>query len=194
MNLPQPPPLPVTQTTLQDESHLNLLAVFHYVYCGLCLLGIGFLIVHFVMMTFVVRKADGAPSTSPPALTSTVIEVPAELAKDVDTEIPGTEEISAILEPPVPVTAPVPFPGFAKEMMAILIVFYIVMGVIICAFAIANFMSARFIKNRKNKTFSFVVAALNCIQMPFGTVLGVFTIIVLMRPSVKSGYEANQVI
>ncbi len=79
-------------------------------------------------------------------------------------------------------------------MMAIFIIFYIVMGVIICAFAIANFMSARFIKKRKNKTFSFVVAALNCIQMPFGTVLGVFTIIVLMRPSVKSGYEANQVI
>jgi hypothetical protein len=27
--------------------------------------------------------------------------------------------------------------------------------------------------------------------VPFGTVLGVFTIIVLMRPSVQSSYEAN---
>jgi len=31
MNVPQPPPMPVTQINLQDESHLNLLAVFHYV-------------------------------------------------------------------------------------------------------------------------------------------------------------------
>jgi len=34
--------------------------------------------------------------------------------------------------------------------------------------------------------FCFVVACIECLFMPFGTVLGAFTIIVLMRPSVKN--------
>jgi hypothetical protein len=34
-----------------------------------------------------------------------------------------------------------------------------------------------------------VVAGLNCAQMPLGTVLGVFTLMVLSRESVKSLYS-----
>jgi hypothetical protein len=34
--------------------------------------------------------------------------------------------------------------------------------------------------------YCLVVAGIECIFMPFGTVLGVFTIIVLMRPSVRN--------
>jgi hypothetical protein len=34
------------------------------------------------------------------------------------------------------------------------------------------------------------MAAIACMLMPFGTVLGVFTIIVLMRPSVKELFAA----
>jgi hypothetical protein len=37
----------------------------------------------------------------------------------------------------------------------------------------------------------FVVAAIECIFMPFGTVLGVFTIIVLSRPSVKALFQSE---
>jgi hypothetical protein len=47
------------------------------------------------------------------------------------------------------------------------------------------------IKKRKNRTFSFVVAAMNCLQFPFGTALGVFTFIVLARPTVKSSYDVS---
>ena len=36
--------------------------------------------------------------------------------------------------------------------------------------------------------FHYAVAAIACMFMPFGTVLGVFTIIVLMRPSVKERF------
>jgi len=36
-----------------------------------------------------------------------------------------------------------------------------------------------------------VMAAIECIFMPFGTVLGVFTIVVLARPSVKEMFELN---
>jgi hypothetical protein len=42
------------------------------------------------------------------------------------------------------------------------------------------------------RTYCLVIAAIECIFMPFGTVLGVFTILVLMRDSVKELFAANQ--
>jgi hypothetical protein len=48
------------------------------------------------------------------------------------------------------------------------------------------FTAGRFLSQRKRYTFCLVMAAIECLIMPFGTVLGVFTIIVLMRESVKS--------
>jgi hypothetical protein len=38
---------------------------------------------------------------------------------------------------------------------------------------------------RRARTFCFIVAAINCTQMPHGTILGVFTILVLCRESVQ---------
>jgi len=45
---------------------------------------------------------------------------------------------------------------------------------------------------RRHYMFCLVMAAIACIFMPFGTVLGVFTIIVLTRPSVKELFESNK--
>ena len=45
---------------------------------------------------------------------------------------------------------------------------------------------------RKHYTFCLVIAAISCMFMPLGTVLGIFTIIVLMRPSVKELFAANK--
>jgi hypothetical protein len=44
------------------------------------------------------------------------------------------------------------------------------------------------IKNRRHRIFSFVMAAVNCLSIPFGTALGIFTILVLSRESVKRLY------
>jgi hypothetical protein len=55
--------------------------------------------------------------------------------------------------------------------------------------AVASVMSGRYLSQFRNHTFSIVVAAILCAFMPFGTVLGVFTLIVLSRPSVKSLYR-----
>jgi len=45
------------------------------------------------------------------------------------------------------------------------------------------------IKKRRKYLFSFVVACIMCVFVPFGTILGVFTIIVLSRESVRKLYE-----
>jgi hypothetical protein len=53
------------------------------------------------------------------------------------------------------------------------------------ALAVLIFLGAQNLRQRRRYTFCFVVAAIECLFMPFGTVLGIFTIIVLMRPTVK---------
>lgn len=66
---------------------------------------------------------------------------------------------------------------------------YVVMGVFFLMLSTGNIASAICLRRRKNRMFSLIVAGINCIQIPFGTTLGVFTIIVLVRPSVMALYE-----
>lgn len=56
------------------------------------------------------------------------------------------------------------------------------------AIAISLILSGRWLKQRTHYWFSFVFACLACAFMPFGTILGVLTIIVLSRDSVKQVY------
>lgn len=65
----------------------------------------------------------------------------------------------------------------------------IVIIVISLATAVGNFLTARWLSARKNKTFCMVVAGISCIHVPLGTALGVFTFIVLSRPSVARLFE-----
>jgi hypothetical protein len=49
--------------------------------------------------------------------------------------------------------------------------------------------SGRCISRRRHRTFSLVMAGINCLSVPLGTALGVFTFIVLLRPPVAAEYE-----
>lgn len=62
------------------------------------------------------------------------------------------------------------------------------MGVFFIGYAVANFLSAKYLVQRRRRMFSYVVAALNCLHVPIGTTLGVSTIIVLSRDSVLKAY------
>jgi len=46
-------------------------------------------------------------------------------------------------------------------------------------------LSGTYLKQHRKYVYCLVIACLSCLFMPFGTVLGVFTVIVLMRDSVK---------
>jgi hypothetical protein len=69
--------------------------------------------------------------------------------------------------------------------------FYLVFAVWTISSGVLNLVSGLFIRARKHRTFSLIVAGINCLHIPLGTVLGVFTIIVLMRDSVRELYEAE---
>ena len=54
------------------------------------------------------------------------------------------------------------------------------------------FLGGKYLGRRTHYTFCFVVAAVSCLFSPIGTVLGVFTIVVLSRQSVKQLFNGKQ--
>lgn len=56
---------------------------------------------------------------------------------------------------------------------------------------ILTIISGRLIAKRKYRTFSLITAAVLCVMFPFGTVLGVCTLIVLSRNSVSERYAGS---
>jgi cytochrome bd-type quinol oxidase subunit 2 len=59
------------------------------------------------------------------------------------------------------------------------------------AMAICILLAGRSLTGRKRSWFAFVVSCVECLFFPFGTILGVFPIIVLSRESVKALFSAE---
>ncbi|HDZ61701.1 MAG TPA: hypothetical protein ENH40_00970 [Nitrospirae bacterium] len=78
-----------------------------------------------------------------------------------------------------------PPPQFVGYLFAALGGLFFILGEI---FAFLVIYSGIQIKKRKKYTFSFVIACILCMFIPFGTALGIFSIIVLSRNSVKQIY------
>lgn len=75
-----------------------------------------------------------------------------------------------------------------EVMFALFRWFYLVFGVLLVLSALSNALSGLCILRRRHRMFSVVVAVLDCVQVPFGTLLGVFTLVVLLRDSVMETY------
>lgn len=56
-------------------------------------------------------------------------------------------------------------------------------------FAVLLLISGRFLSARRKRMFCFVIACLSCAGFPLGTALGVFTILVLQRPTVRALFD-----
>ena len=64
-------------------------------------------------------------------------------------------------------------------------------AVVILTGGVLNLLSGLFILKRRRRMFSIIVGGLNCLHVPFGTLLGVFTILILSRDSVRKIYEVS---
>ncbi len=66
---------------------------------------------------------------------------------------------------------------------------FVIMGAVFLllgwSIALCMVFAALNLKHRKNRIFCMVVAGIECIQMPFGTILGIFTLIALNKDSIK---------
>lgn len=129
-------------TPTQDQQHLDLLGVFHYVVAGLGALFSLFPVIHLVIgLAMVTGHMSGMPTK------------------------PGEPD-------------PALFGWFFVAIAGVLI---------ICGLAFSALLAyaGRCLRQRCRYTFCLVMAAISCAFMPFGTVLGIFTLIVLTKPSAK---------
>jgi hypothetical protein len=60
------------------------------------------------------------------------------------------------------------------------------------AMAICILIAGRCLSARKGYTFALVVACIECLFIPFGTIVGVFTIVALSRESVRALFSTGQ--
>ena len=60
------------------------------------------------------------------------------------------------------------------------------------AMAICILIAGRCVSRCKHYTFALVMACVECLFIPFGTILGVFTIVTLSRESVKALFATAQ--
>lgn len=60
------------------------------------------------------------------------------------------------------------------------------------ATAICTFLAGKYIKQQKNYIFILVMAGISCMFAPLGTILGVFTFIVLLKDPVKQLFNPQQ--
>lgn len=79
--------------------------------------------------------------------------------------------------------APPPFVGWMVIIMGSV---FILSGWIMSVFVLIAGMK---LKRKTNRVFCMVIAGIECLFMPFGTVLGVFAIIVLCRESTKELFD-----
>jgi len=90
--------------------------------------------------------------------------------------------IALVFDPQVFGPAKKPPPAFIGWL------FIVVAGTLMLAgwtLAVLIAWAGRCLQRRRHYQFCFVMACVACLFMPFGTVLGVFTILVLSRPAVK---------
>ncbi len=133
-----------------DSDHLRLLLIFSYVSAGLAVLGIGFLYLHYNMMSMVASHTE-------------------------------------LFEHAHPVSQPNPALIF-QQMLGAFRWFYVVFGLWGVAMAILNVVAGYLLGQRRHRTFCLIVAGLNCLRVPLGTALGIFTLMVLTRDSVRTLY------
>jgi hypothetical protein len=74
-------------------------------------------------------------------------------------------------------------------------ILFLVIGAIVMAIAVAKgtltIYAGVCLAARRRPTLCMIAAALSCINFPLGTALGVFTLIVLSRASVKAAFAQN---
>ena len=126
----------------QDQHHLKLLSIFHYVVGGMAFLFALIPTIHLTIGTMMVTGRLGGRGDAVPL------------------EMVGT----------------------------LLIVIALLWMISAVTYGVCLILSGRALSAGRSYTFSMVMAAISCAFMPFGTVLGVFTLLVLMRPSVRTLY------
>ena len=78
---------------------------------------------------------------------------------------------------------------FDPEIFSFIIYLLIVLFFLFITFGLAQILSGNFLRKKKHRIFSFIVAIISILSFPYGTILGAMTIIVISRSSVMELYR-----
>ena len=77
-----------------------------------------------------------------------------------------------------------------EQFFSVFAQFYLVAAAILGVCTLGNLASGLFIRRRRHWLISVAVATFDCLVVPVGTILGAFTLVVLLRESVRADYVA----
>jgi hypothetical protein len=180
-----PPPVPQSMPS-KDDGHLNLLVIFHYVFAGLTFFFGSMPIIHVVFGLMMMNQTGpfgptGVPGFQPQPTPDDVLfgREPGDpdLNSDSDVIVIEPDEFSQDKkqEELKTVGTIMAIGGAAIIGLAWLYAFLVV-------------VAGRSLQKRKRHTYCIVMAGISCLSIPLGTVLGIFTIMVLQRPSVRVAF------
>ena len=180
----------------QDEEHLRLLSIFHYINSGIIAFYSSFALIYVVMGLMFAGMAiaipfDVQPTSADSERQESQAAGPNDSVEQVPTNSPtddrtGEERRELAKKANQAAAAMISIFGI---LFAVIGAFVLLLGI---AFATATFLAGRFLANRTHRLFCLVVACINCLNLPFGTILGVCTLIVLLRPSVQALFSAAE--
>jgi len=94
--------------------------------------------------------------------------------------------MSSMMDPARMGGAGQPPPPEMMDMMRFMYVGFALYGI---TTMVLNVLAAMWIRTRTNWTFCMVVAGINCISIPLGTVLGVFTLVLLGKDAARARFR-----
>lgn len=159
------------------REHIRLLSIFHYVVGGLGYLFSMIPFIHLSMGIFFLLAPEAM--LNPPAARPSVSAVELESGNPQGGGESGT--------------ATAPISTFPARLVGVLFV-AIPSVIILCGFALSTaiVMAGRRLAACRSHQFCLVVAGIECLFTPFGTVLGVFTLLTLLKPEARACFGLAQ--
>jgi bacteriorhodopsin len=148
-----------------DDEHIRLLAMFHVFSAVMSFLFSGLMVIYFAIFAIAGLAGEGVQQTMNE-------QVQQEVLQD------GGEQVARI------------FAGFNFFQL-----FFWGFGIFIAlmvVYGLLELLAAKFFRQRTHKTFLLFINIIHCLTFPYGTVLGVFSIMVLQRNSVRAQFAEAQ--
>lgn len=76
------------------------------------------------------------------------------------------------------------------SLLGVMLFVFIVLG----GYAVLNLLAGRALQTRSNYVLTMLASAVNCLNLPLGTLLGIFTLVTLSDPQVKALFEPTPAI
>jgi len=163
-----PPPFNLERQIIATD-RLWLLSVAYYISGAIGAAFVSFLLIHFFLLlglSFIPSSQWNAPAPTP---------------------------ASAQYAAPSPIPTASPAPKNNQGPPAIMFrTFAAIVGLIIlCGWTLGalTIYAGHCIKRRKHRLFIYIMAAINCIWVPYGTVLGIATILLFQWPEVRAEFK-----